>query len=138
MTPLGCYPAHDPSKVQERTFFSGVLALVMSIVTMVRMTRNLPRQLMTDAAMSMYSSPKSQLPEPAISASEYMAMMKRLSDLEEKVVVLSKKMPALPPEKEEMLNNALSRVDCLEQELSATRKVLSMFLFIGGAMIISD
>ncbi|XP_031098259.1 phosphatidylinositol/phosphatidylcholine transfer protein SFH3-like isoform X2 [Ipomoea triloba] len=123
----GCYPAHDPSKVQERTstnFFSGVLALVMSIVTMVRMTRNLPRQLMTDAAMSMYSSPKSQLPEPAISASEYMAMMKRLSDLEEKVVVLSKKMPALPPEKEEMLNNALSRVDCLEQELSATRKAL--------------
>ncbi|XP_019166288.1 PREDICTED: phosphatidylinositol/phosphatidylcholine transfer protein SFH3-like isoform X2 [Ipomoea nil] len=125
----GCYPAHYPSRVEERTstnFFSGMMALVMSIVTMVRMTRNLPRQLMTDAAMSMYSPGPGayQLPEPGISASEYMSMMKRLSELEEKVVVLSKKMPSLPPEKEEMLNNAMSRVDCLEQELSATRKAL--------------
>lgn len=53
--------------------------------------------------------------------------MKRMAELEEKVTVLSVK-PVMPPEKEEMLNNALTRVSTLEQELGATKKVLVMLL----------
>lgn len=50
-------------------------------------------------------------------------MMKRMNELEEKVNVLNKRPTTMPPEKEEMLNNALKRIDMLEQELSTTKKV---------------
>lgn len=100
---------------------------------MVRMTRNMPRKL-TDATLyssSMYGDdmikPQGhpyQVQAPAISTTEYLTMMKRMGDLEEKVLVLSKKPVEMPPEKEEMLNAAVSRVDALEQELAAAKKVL--------------
>lgn len=49
-------------------------------------------------------------------------MMKRMAELEERMVTMNK--PAsLPPEKEEMLKSAISRADVLEQELNATKKV---------------
>lgn len=64
-----------------------------------------------------------QLPEPAISGTLYIDMMKRMNELEEKVRVLSNKPTVMPPEKEEMLSAALSQVNLLEQELSATNKV---------------
>lgn len=47
-----------------------------------------------------------------------------MAELEEKVTVLTVKPVAMPAEKEEMLNAAVSRVDVLEQELLATKKVL--------------
>lgn len=50
-------------------------------------------------------------------------MMKRMNELEEKVTILSKRPSTMPPDKEEMLSNALKRIDMLEQELSNTRKV---------------
>lgn len=62
----------------------------------------------------------------AISNNEYFSMMKRMGELEEKVITLSNKPSALPPEKEEMLNNVMSHVDKLEQELCATKMVLSI------------
>ncbi|GFP87773.1 phosphatidylinositol/phosphatidylcholine transfer protein sfh12 [Phtheirospermum japonicum] len=112
---------------------AGVMTLVMGVVTMVRMTRNMPKRL-TDAALSssMYGVDaliKGQgstysLPAPAISNEDYFIMMKRMNELEEKVSVLVKKPATMPPEKEEMLNNALNRVDALEQELLATKKRL--------------
>lgn len=114
---------------------SGIMAFVMGIVTMVRLTRNMPKRL-TEAAL--YSSSVyydgtmikgHQLPSPAaISSNEHMSMMKRMAELEDKVNVLSNKPAVMPPEKEEMLNAALSRVDALEQELSSTKKVLPDFL----------
>ncbi|KAF7828897.1 Phosphatidylinositol/phosphatidylcholine transfer protein SFH12 [Senna tora] len=52
---------------------------------------------------------------------EFMTVMKRMAELEQKMVTMNK--PAtLPPEKEEMLNAAISRADVLEQELMATKK----------------
>ncbi|XP_054824965.1 phosphatidylinositol/phosphatidylcholine transfer protein SFH12-like isoform X2 [Prosopis cineraria] len=52
---------------------------------------------------------------------EFMAVMKRMAELEAKMSTMNK--PAsLPPEKEEMLNAAISRADILEQELNATKK----------------
>lgn len=49
--------------------------------------------------------------------------MKWLADLEEKVVAHNGKTAELSPEKEEMLNTALSRLDALETELAAANKV---------------
>ncbi|XWS62761.1 hypothetical protein CRYUN_Cryun06bG0038400 [Craigia yunnanensis] len=65
----------------------------------------------------------SQLPPPITNA-DFLSMMKRMNELEEKVIVLSGKPAARPPEKEEMLNAALSRVCTLEEELSAAKKAL--------------
>ncbi|KAL6963835.1 hypothetical protein U1Q18_034840 [Sarracenia purpurea var. burkii] len=130
-----CFPEHDdckPSSGMSNQIFTGVMAFVMGIVTMVRLARNMPRKL-TDAA-TLYSGPMfgvdpmmkpHQLPAATtISTTEYLSIMKRMSELEEKVVILSNKPVAIPPEKEEMLNAALSRVDTLEQELSASKKAL--------------
>jgi hypothetical protein len=104
------------------------MALIMGVVTMIRMTSSVPRKI-TEAALYggnsvYYDGPMMKAPAAAaVSNNEYMAMMKRMAELEEKVTVLSVR-PIMPPEKEEMLNNALSRVSTLEQELGATKKVL--------------
>ncbi|KAG5245570.1 phosphatidylinositol/phosphatidylcholine transfer protein [Salix suchowensis] len=115
-----CYTQYDACKAPQAIsspLFTGVMALVTGIVTMIRVTRNVPRK-MTDATI--YSSPvycddtAVRTPEnqsPAISSADYMIFLKRMAKLEDKV-------------SEEMLNAALSRVDGLEQELMATKKAL--------------
>ncbi|XP_061362979.1 phosphatidylinositol/phosphatidylcholine transfer protein SFH3-like [Gastrolobium bilobum] len=121
-----CFPAHNSKNFDgfNNQFVGGIMALVMGIVTMIRMTSNLPRKI-TEAAL--YSSPvyydETMMKAPAISSNEYMTMMKRMAELEEKMTVLSMR-PVMPPEKEEMLNDALNRVSTLEQELAATKKAL--------------
>lgn len=104
---------------------------------MVRMTRNMPKRL-TDATL--YSSsmrgvddmiknrppPVYESPETAISREDYLIMMKRMNELEEKMGMICQKPPSMAPEKEEMLNNALTRVDALEQELQEAKKVCSI------------
>ncbi|TKY75416.1 Phosphatidylinositol/phosphatidylcholine transfer protein SFH8 [Spatholobus suberectus] len=52
------------------------------------------------------------------------SMLKRLSELEEKVDTLQSKPSEMPYEKEELLNAAVCRVDALEAELIATKKAL--------------
>lgn len=52
------------------------------------------------------------------------SMAKRLGDLEEKVENLQSKPSEMPSEKEELLNAAVCRVDALEAELIATKKVV--------------
>lgn len=114
--------------------YTGVMTLVMGVVTMVRLTRNMPRKL-TDSTL--YSSSmhgidemdkdqehpyKLHAPAP-ISNTDFLAVMKRMNELEEKVIRLSQKPASMPPEKEDLLNAALARVDNLEQELTATKKV---------------
>lgn len=107
---------------------------------MVRLTRNMPRKL-TEATL--YSSSMRggsemingqghpyKLPAPAVSHSDYLNLMKRMSELEEKVIHLSQKPVSMPPEKEEILNAALARVDSLEEQLSATKKVCIYFCIL--------
>ncbi|KAM7470786.1 hypothetical protein LguiA_008969 [Lonicera macranthoides] len=112
--------------------FTGVMTFVMGIVTMVRLTRNMPTKL-TDA--NHYSS--SMRPDdptrksgaylpPAISSGDYVTMVKRMNELEAKLNALTNKPATLPPEKEEMLNNAMNRMDNLEQELAAAKKALDV------------
>ncbi|PRQ23832.1 putative cellular retinaldehyde binding/alpha-tocopherol transport, CRAL/TRIO [Rosa chinensis] len=128
-----CFPSHNACKSSEGLssyLLSGIMAFIMGIVTMIRLTRDMPRKL-TEAAL--YGSPAycngmgmkaKQLPASSISSDTYMNMMKRMAELEEKVKVLSTKPTIMPPEKEEMLNNALNRATALEQALSATKKAL--------------
>ena len=100
----------------------------MGIVTMIRLTRNMPKRL-TDATL--YSKPtycedavKQQKKTITVPEAEYLKMMQRMAELECQVIALSAKPATMPPEKEEMLNSALSRVNGLEQELASTKKVL--------------
>ncbi|XP_019053018.1 PREDICTED: phosphatidylinositol/phosphatidylcholine transfer protein SFH12-like [Nelumbo nucifera] len=131
-----CFPVNDACKAPEydnKHIFTGIMTFVMGLVTMVRLTRSMPKKI-TDATL--YSSPlycndtiikgqpHQQLSGPAISSTEYLSIMKRMAELEEKVNVLSTKPETMPPEKEEKLNAALSRIEALEQELMSTKKAL--------------
>ncbi|KAL9414840.1 hypothetical protein AB3S75_043156 [Citrus x aurantiifolia] len=129
-----CFTAQHPCKSPEgisNHIFGGVLAFVMGIVTMVRMTTNMPRRI-TEAALygsQVYYTDSMmkghhKLTAPSISGADYMAMAKRMAELEDKVKMLTVKPSTMPPEKEEMLNAAVNRVSTLEQELSATKKAL--------------
>jgi len=109
---------------------AGLLAFVMGVVTMVRMTRTMPKKL-TDATLystPMYcfdpvsKGPGNELAAPAISNDDFMTVMKRMAAMEEKIKAMAVKPDAIS-EKEEMLKTATNRVDNLEQELEATKKV---------------
>lgn len=76
-----------------------------------------------------------ELTEPTITMDNYMMMMKRMNELEERVSGVEKKPETMPPEKEEMLNNALNRVNALEQELSSTKKVISDPILVLGVLL---
>lgn len=121
-----------------------MMTVVMGIVTMVRMTRNMPKKL-TDATLyssSMYGVDamiKVQARPydmPNVSMEDYMTMMKRMNELEDRVCTLMKKPAVMPPEKEEILNNAMNRVDTLEQELAATRKVVFFSMLLNELSIL--
>ncbi|XP_071741591.1 phosphatidylinositol/phosphatidylcholine transfer protein SFH3-like [Rutidosis leptorrhynchoides] len=109
--------------------FTGMMTFMMGVMTMVRMTKSMPKK---HTETSHYASPAYeqrtdpyQLQAPGgISTAEYLSMMKRLGDLEEKVIILTNRPIEMPPEKEEMLNNALHRIESLEIQLSATKKSL--------------
>ncbi|KAI3769736.1 hypothetical protein L6452_00849 [Arctium lappa] len=131
------YPIHNACKPSDglgNQLLTGMMTLVMGVMTMVRMTHNMPKKL-TDATLysssihddddmvKRHPSPY-KLQAPAISTAEYMSMMKRLGDLEEKVIILNDQPVEMSPEKEDMLNKTLSRVEALEIELAATKKSL--------------
>lgn len=132
------YTMHDGCKMSDgfsSQIFTGVMTVVMGIVTMVRLTRNMPNKL-TDSTF--YSSPtycdddsmsgaKVHLQRATMSSADLMSVMKRMAELEERVTVMSMKQVTMPPEKEAMLNSALSRVDALEKELMETKKVHMLF-----------
>lgn len=63
-------------------------------------------------------------PTPTFTEAELLTrVLKRLGELEEKVNTLQAKPSEMPYEKEELLNAAVCRVDALEAELIATKKV---------------
>ncbi|CAL0326923.1 unnamed protein product [Lupinus luteus] len=118
---------NNPSDGFSKQFVGGIMAIVMGVITMIRMTRTMPSKI-TEATLysnSVYYNDTmlKTLPTPTISNDDHMTMMKRMAELEEKVAILSMK-PVMPPEKEELLNNALCRVKDLEQNLAATKKAL--------------
>ncbi|KAG5033677.1 hypothetical protein JHK87_008587 [Glycine soja] len=119
-----CFPSKTCDGYSNH-FVGGIMAIVMGIVTVIRLTRNMPRKI-TEAIVYGSSSgyyDGTMMKAPTISCNDYMAVMKRMAELEEKVTVLSMR-PVIPHEKEEVLNNALCRVTTLEQDLVATKKAL--------------
>ncbi|PNT66407.1 hypothetical protein BRADI_3g11140v3 [Brachypodium distachyon] len=120
--------------------FGGILALVMSIATMLRVSRNMPRKVL-GAATGPQSTPKvhaqqqSKKAAEAMSTAEYTISAKRFADLEEKVIALLAKTAEMPADKEDMLKAATSRVSALEEELAITKKALQETLERQGEII---
>ncbi|KAH1082089.1 hypothetical protein J1N35_021850 [Gossypium stocksii] len=115
--------------------FTGVMTFVMGIGAMMKVTRNMPRKPTDPASyvsqaesvgtVAKSQDPSSQLTQPGgLSTAELMSVMKRMAELEERLSVINQKPTTMPPEKEELLNTALTRADALEQELMATKKAL--------------
>ncbi|TYI95142.1 hypothetical protein E1A91_D02G256900v1 [Gossypium mustelinum] len=118
------YHMKDDGKVvttgMGNNVFGGIMAFVMGIMTMLRLSRNMPRKL---AEPTMYCGGQVYYANP-ITYADYYSMMERMADLESKVSVLMGQPATMPPEKEELLNAALSRVCTLEEEISAAKKAL--------------
>ncbi|KAF1884969.1 hypothetical protein Lal_00028858 [Lupinus albus] len=121
LEPSKDYFPESPCKASDRfsnPFFGGIMAVATGIITMVRLTKNMPKK-----TTGVYYDDTKMKAEPTISIDDHMDMMKRMVELEEKVNVLSMR-PEMPPEKEELLNNALTRVTALEQELASAIEAL--------------
>ncbi|XP_031399826.1 phosphatidylinositol/phosphatidylcholine transfer protein SFH12-like isoform X2 [Punica granatum] len=131
---VDCYSVQNSYKAPADKFGSqimkAIMALVMGVVTVARVSRSVPRRL-TNA--SLYSSAvycadpmlKGQQFAPApLSAPECFAIIKHMAKLEDKVDMLTSRHAAMNAEKEEMLNAAMSRVSALEEELTTTKKAL--------------
>ncbi|CAL9223166.1 unnamed protein product [Arabidopsis halleri] len=122
----------EPQKKDDGFLVGGVIAFVMGIVAILRLSKDVPRKL-TDAALfgnsvyyeeSKMSKPnQNQFPAP-VSSSEYTIMVKRMAELEEKYKSLDSKSADDALEKEDKLQAALNRVQVLEHELSETKKAL--------------
>ncbi|CAN0866504.1 Phosphatidylinositol/phosphatidylcholine transfer protein SFH3 [Linum grandiflorum] len=110
----------------------GIMAVVMGVITLVKMTKTMPRKL-TEAAIygsktyyseSLNDPAASSREDSSISSSDYKKMMIRMAEAEEKLNVLCSKRDGMAPEKEAMLINALQRTEALEKELSAAKMLL--------------
>ncbi|KAH9606454.1 hypothetical protein KSS87_002852 [Heliosperma pusillum] len=128
-----CYGMHNgfkPTDGMSNQIVAGMMTFIMGIITMVRLTRSMPRKL-TDPTiysppMYCYEPPKgpgNELAAPLISNEEFMTVMKRMAAMEEKLMAMAVKPDAIT-EKEEMLQVATTRVDALEHELTSTKKAL--------------
>lgn len=128
-----CYALQSAFKAEgiSNQIVAGLMTFIMGIVTMIRLTRNMPKKL-TDATLystpvycidSMGKGPGNEMTAPGISNAEFMTVMKRMAAMEEKLMAIAVKPDALS-EKEEIIQAATSRVDSLEQELAATKKAL--------------
>lgn len=92
-------------------FLGGLIAVVMGIVTMVCLMRNMPRKI---KEVTLYSGKEycidtmikghhvHELPPPSISGTEYMLMMKRMAELEERVNILTMKPSTMPQERRDV------------------------------------
>ncbi|XP_018469894.1 phosphatidylinositol/phosphatidylcholine transfer protein SFH1 isoform X1 [Raphanus sativus] len=128
---LECYVRKGAPKKGDGLLVGGVMAFVMGIVAMVRLSKDVPRKL-TEAALygnsvcyedSMSKHNQAQF-AATVSSSEYMLMVKRMAELEEKCMFLDMKPANVDTEREEKLQAALNRVQVLEQELTETKKAL--------------
>nr|ACU16629.1 unknown [Glycine max] len=67
-------------------------------------------------------------PDKTAASTEFSTVMKRMAELEEKMVTINNQPTAMPPEKEQMLNATITRADDLEKQLLATKKALEASL----------
>lgn len=139
-------PEQSPEGIRSQIFVA-VMAFLMTFITLFRsfatnVTKRLPLTLSENEQSSQIAQekPKEQLrppsPTPAFTEADLLSsVLRKLAELEEKVVTLQAKPTEMPYEKEELLNAAVCRVDALEAELIATKKVglptyVSLFLYL--------
>lgn len=94
----------------------------MGIVGVMRLTKNMPRKLTEANVYSREGGSVYQDGVTVMSKQEYMAMVKKMTDLEEKCKFMEAQ-AAFSLEREKILDAALRRVDQLELHLSETKKV---------------
>ncbi|KAK9000445.1 hypothetical protein V6N11_080945 [Hibiscus sabdariffa] len=125
-----CHQVKDEGKGMSTNMFGGLMSFVISIMTMIRLSRNMPRKLReTDLYGGQVYHAKPMITgrvadQSPVSSNDYVAMEKRMAKLEEAVSFLMRKPATMPPEKEEILNEALRKVGVLEEELAAAKKAL--------------
>lgn len=103
------------------TLFHSVAGHVIKKLPETQSDQNTPT-LPLDATEQEEFHPPSPTPVYA-EADLHSSLLKRLGELEEKVDTLQSKPSEMPYEKAELLNAAVCRVDALEAELIATKKV---------------
>uniref|UniRef100_A0A2P2IZA4 Uncharacterized protein MANES_05G155900 n=1 Tax=Rhizophora mucronata TaxID=61149 RepID=A0A2P2IZA4_RHIMU len=111
------------------TFFITLVTVVCSLAFWVPKNNSASDSAQEAGTLVSNIVPKEELhlctPAPRIIDAGLLAcVLKRLSELEEKVGMLQTKPFEMPCEKEELLNAAVYRVDALEAELIATKKAL--------------
>lgn len=107
-------------------FFTFSSSLASRVTKGTRVSGSDSTQNMPSMTTELKSKEASCLPSPIPGFSKedlLSSALKRLGKLEEKVDMLQSKPNAMPYEKEELLNAAVYRVDALEAELIATKKV---------------
>lgn len=119
-------------------FFLTFLTLFRSVASHV--TRKLPDTLankdqnITEPTFDSTNKEECRPPSPTspfAGADLLPTVLKKLAELEEKVDTLQSKPSEMPYEKAELLNAAVCRVDALEAELIATKKVWMLYLICG-------
>ncbi|KAG2238706.1 hypothetical protein Bca4012_081143 [Brassica carinata] len=106
----------NPSLERKWYVYGVVMALLMWIVGVMRLTKNMPRRL---AKANVYPDGVRVMP----TQEEYVAMAKKMADLEEKYDSVDAQV-VVSPEKEKVLDAALGCVDQLQLQLSETKKAL--------------
>lgn len=115
------YSAVNPLE-RKGYLYGSVMALLMGIVGVMRLTKNMPRKLTEANVYSREGGSVYQDGVTVMSKQEYMAMVKKMTDLEEKCKFMEAQ-AAFSLEREKILDAALRRVDQLELHLSETKKV---------------
>lgn len=110
------------------TFFITLYTLLRSVACHI--TRKLPGTVSGHCQNITELTPgatqkEEHSPSPPLSQADLLSsVLKRLVELEEKVDTLQAKPSVMPYDKEELLNAAVCRVDALEAELIAAKKVM--------------
>ncbi|RWW19915.1 hypothetical protein GW17_00016000 [Ensete ventricosum] len=115
------------------TFFTTLAALICSLTSHVkrRIQEKISGTSQNDSSVSVEPLLQEEFhppPAPGFTESDFSCLLRRLSDLEEKLNTLQSRPSEMPLEKEELLNAAVHRVDALEAELIVTKKVFVLHL----------
>lgn len=113
------------------SIFTYARSIAFRITKRIRDSESNAVQNMPSMTVGSISKEESHPPSPATGFTKVepiSSALKRLGELEEKVDMLQSKPNVMPYEKEELLNAAVYRVDALEAELIATKKVTEFHL----------